>query len=57
MQKSLKNEKKYFQRQFWKVRHAQNIIKIIPNKRRDQTHLLGVIFMMFGACRTFQNRP
>ena len=55
MQKSLKNEKKYFQRQFWKVRHEQNIIKITSNERGDQTHSLGVILLMFCACRSFQN--
>ena len=54
MQKSLKNVKKYFQRQFWKVRHEQNIIKIASNERGDQTHLLGVILLMFWACRSFQ---
>ena len=55
VQKSLKKVFKKIQRQFWKVQHAQNITKITPNERRDQTHLLGVIFIMFCACRSFQN--
>ena len=55
MQKSLKNVENYFQRQFWKVRHEQNIIKITSNERGDQTHSLGVILLMFCACRSFQN--
>ena len=33
---------KYFQRQFWKIRHAQIILKITLNERRDQTHLLRI---------------
>ena len=55
MQKSLKNVENYFQRQFWKIRHVHNIIKITANERGDQTHLLGGIFIMFCASRTFQN--
>ena len=47
MQKSLKNVEKYFQRQFWKIQHAQNIFKITPNERGDQTHLLGIFFFSF----------
>ena len=47
MQKSLKNVEKYFQRQFWKIQHAQNILKITPNERRDQTHLLRIYFLVF----------
>ena len=31
---------KYFQHQFWKIRHAQNIYKIVPNEKTDQSHLL-----------------
>ena len=27
-----KNVEKYFQHQFWKVQHAQNILKITPSK-------------------------
>ena len=30
--KIAKKVENYFQRQFWKVRHAQNIIKITPSK-------------------------
>ena len=55
VQKSLKKVEKYFQRQFWKIGHAKNIIKITPNERKDQTHLLGVILIMFCVCRSFQN--
>ena len=47
MQKLLKNIEKYFQRQFWEVGHAQNIIKITPNERGDQTHLLHVYNFCF----------
>ena len=53
--KIAKKCRKKILRQFWKVRHAQNIIKVTPNERRDQTHLLGVIFIMLCTCRTFQN--
>ena len=42
MQKSLKNVEKYFQRQFWKIQHAQIILKITPNERGDQMHLLCI---------------
>ena len=38
---------KYFQRQFWEVRHAQNIIKITPNERGDQTHYLAIYIYIF----------
>ena len=55
MQKSLKKLEKYFQRQFWKLQHAQNIKKITPNERGDQMHLRGVIFIRFCACHSFQN--
>ena len=47
MQKLLKNAEKYFQRQFWKVRHAQNIIKITPNERGDQMHVLHIYYFDF----------
>ena len=47
MQKSLKNEEKYFQRQFWKIQHAQSILEITPNERGDQTHLLRIYFLVF----------
>ena len=53
--KIAKKLEKYFQRQFWKVQHAQNIIKITLNERRDRTHSLGVIISMLCAFRTFQN--
>ena len=35
------------QLQFWKVRHAQNIIKITPNERGDQTHLLHIYIYIY----------
>ena len=47
VQKSQKNGEKYFQRQFWKVWHAKNIIKVIPNERGDQTHLLHIYYFCF----------
>ena len=47
MQKSLKNVEKYFQRQFWRIRDAQNNLKITPNERGDQTHLLRIYFFEF----------
>ena len=36
--KIAKNEEKYFQCHFWNIQHAQNILKITPNERGDQTH-------------------
>ena len=45
--KNAKNMEKYFLRQFWKVRHAQNIIKITPNEREDQMHLLRIYIFVF----------
>ena len=47
MRKLLKNEEKYFQRQFWNIQHTQNILKITRNERRDQTHLLRIYFFVF----------
>ena len=38
---------KYIQYQFWKIRHAQNIIKIIPNERRDNFPQFLAIFALF----------
>ena len=43
MQKLPKN----FQRHFWNIQHAQNIFKITPNERGDQTHLLRIYFFVF----------
>ena len=55
MQKLLKNMEKYFQRQFWRIRHAQNILKITPNERGDQTHLLRIyIFLFFKIATPFK---
>ena len=47
VQKSLKNVEKYFQPQFWKIRHARNIKKIRPNERGGQTHLLHIYIFCF----------
>ena len=46
MQKLQKNEEKYFQRHFWNIQHAQNILKITPNERGDQTQLLRIYFFV-----------
>ena len=42
--KITKNVEKYFQHKFRKVQHAQNIIKITPNERGDQMHLLHIYY-------------
>ena len=55
VQKSLKNVEKYFQPQFWKIRHARNIKKIRPNERGGQTHLLRIYFFVFYECHLLQN--
>ena len=54
MQKSLKKMEKYFQHQFWKIQHAQNIKKITPNKRGDQTCLLHIYVFVFQECYPLQ---
>ena len=41
------NVEKYFQHKFRKVQHAQNIIKITPNERGDQMHLLHIYYFWF----------
>ena len=46
MQKLQKNVEKYIQRQFWKVRHAQNIIKITPNERGYEMHVLHIHYFV-----------
>ena len=45
--KIAKNVEKYFQSQFWRIRHAQNILKSTPNERGDQTHLHPIYFPIF----------
>ena len=47
MQKTVKNVEKYFQHQFWKIRHAQNIFKNTPNEREDKMHLVHIYFYAF----------
>ena len=51
---------KYIQRQFWKLRHAQNIIKITPNERGYEMHVLHihhfVIFRMPHPSKLMQNK-
>ena len=60
MQKLQKNVEKYIQRQFWKLRHAQNIIKITPNERGYEMHVLHihyfVIFRMPHPSKLMQNK-
>ena len=48
MPKLLKNAEKYFQRQFWKVRHAQNIIQITSNERGDELHVFHIHYFIFS---------
>ena len=38
---------KIFQLQFWKVWHVQNILKITPNEREDQMHVLHIYYLVF----------
>ena len=45
--KFAKKSGKNFKHKFWKVQHAQNIIKLTPNERGDQTHLLPIFFIVF----------
>ena len=52
--KIAKKSGKYFQRQFWKIGHAKNIIKITPNKRKDQMHLLHMFFCYFKNATPFK---
>ena len=54
MQKSQKNVEKYFQHQFWRIRDAQNNLKITPNERGDQTHLLRIYFLNFKIATPFK---
>ena len=60
MQKLHKIVEKYIQRQFWKLRHAQNIIKITPNERGYEMHVLHihyfVIFRMPHPSKLMQNK-
>ena len=53
--KITKNVEKYFQHQFWNIRHAQNILKIKSNEIGDQTHILCIYFFVFKECHPHQN--
>ena len=55
MRKSLKNIEKYFQHQFWKIQHTQNILKITPNDRVWSHLSFGAHIYTFCACCIFQN--
>ena len=43
---------KYFQSQFWKVRHAQSIITITPNERGDEMHVLHIYYFIISLNAT-----
>ena len=45
--KLLKNVDKYFHHQFWKIKHAKNILKNTPNDRGDQMHLFYIYLFAF----------
>ena len=45
--KFAKKSGKNFKHKFWKVQHAQNIIKLTPNESGDQTHLLRIYIYIF----------
>ena len=48
MQKLQKIVEKYIQRQFWKLRHAQNIINITPNERGYEMHVLHIHYFVIS---------
>lgn len=47
MQKSVKNVKKYYQHQFWKIQHARNIKKIHQVKEEIKRIYFTYIFFCF----------
>ena len=47
---------KYFLHQFWKIRHAQNILKFTPNERADQTHLHTFFLRMPNHLKFMSNK-